>query len=526
VTTDTGTIADTAPPSPLRRLEVAPAAQGVAYVAAALSVGTLVLLLAPSVPFVAVSPAADVALNTTAVLVVGAVAALAWTRYTQRGRWSDLLEAAGFLVPAVVGVLALLALMTGVDSRVGLRLDQPGSAPPYVWMLGRSTAGVALILAAFLAGRTAGISIRTAVLVGVLPAFVVALLAMGIVAVQDSLPPVIGDAGFEQLRSNPVVFSVLPGMTPLGVLLQLAVAGVFLFAAALYTGPTPNAATRLGARPYLAIALVFAAFGHVHAAIYPGTYAGLITTGDILRLTFYVFLLVGLQREAAADMRAVRAANRELERLGAGEAARAAADERARLAREVHDGLVQDLWFAKLKIGLLLERAKLAPAERQLVDDAASALETGLTDARQAVMTLRTTNDGRSLEDVLTDYVEEFAERTGLQAEFVAQGRLPILAIPIQAQLLRMAQEALNNVAKHADATVVKVVASAVEGGYRLSVSDNGRGFEPKATGGDGFGLRTMRERARSMGAELTIESEPRNGTTMSVTMPATPGPR
>lgn len=122
------------------------------------------------------------------------------------------------------------------------------------------------------------------------------------------LPDLISPEGLARLQADPVVPSELPGVTLLGAGLQL----------------------------------IFAAFNQLHSAIYPGTYASLVTTADVLRLVFYAILLLGVQTETRADLRALRQANRELETLPEAEAVRAALEEGTRLAREIHDGLVQD----------------------------------------------------------------------------------------------------------------------------------------------------------------------------------------
>ena len=87
-----------------------------------------------------------------------------------------------------------------------------------------------------------------------------------------------------------------------------------------------------------------------------------------------------------------------------------------------------------------------------------------------------------------------------------------------QAELLRIVQEAMTNVRKHADATVVRVDV-ATNGELRLTVTDNGRGFRPENVS-SGFGLESMRQRAAVIGAVLTVTSEPQNGTRVELSMP------
>ena len=143
----------------------------------------------------------------------------------------------------------------------------------------------------------------------------------------------------------------LPSPMPLGTAIALLGAALFLWAALL--------SRRLYRRDgsigdaYLAVGLVVAAFAQVANAAYPGTYTGIVTSGDALGLAFDVILLLGIQAEAGALMARVRLANEDLARLHGVEVERAALEERSRLSRELHDGLAQDLWLAKLKAGRL-----------------------------------------------------------------------------------------------------------------------------------------------------------------------------
>jgi signal transduction histidine kinase len=87
--------------------------------------------------------------------------------------------------------------------------------------------------------------------------------------------------------------------------------------------------------------------------------------------------------------------------------------------------------------------------------------------------------------------------------------------------VLRIVQEALNNVRRHADATLVRVSVERPDGRVRVTVADNGKGFDPASVGDDRYGLRGMRERAEMVGAELVIDSRPADGTRIVVDLPA-----
>jgi signal transduction histidine kinase len=127
---------------------------------------------------------------------------------------------------------------------------------------------------------------------------------------------------------------------------------------------------------------------------------------------------------------------------------------------------------------------------------------------------------------VLRSYVEDFADRFGLRAEFQAEGTLQRLPPRTEAELLRIVQEALNNVRRHADATRVRVRTERSGPISRVSVTDNGRGFDPSNVPDGRYGLRGMRERAELVGASLDIRSRDRDGTRITVEVSSEEAPR
>ena len=236
----------------------------------------------------------------------------------------------------------------------------------------------------------------------------------------------------------------------------------------------PPGPSRRGCAPGLA--LIVAAFGQVHFAIHPGTYGTLITTGDLLRVAFYGLMLVALAVESREDLRALRRANEELVHLREADLARATAEERARLAREIHDGMSQELWYAKLKQGRLLLRDRAWREEaRRLASEVATAIESarprhdrrswpcarpkGRASPRSSSATWRISRTG-----------------SGSPAD-CAPTRLRSSSPGAQAELLRIVQEALNNVRKHADADPGPRRDVSRNAGLRVTIADNGRGF-------------------------------------------------
>ena len=150
-----------------------------------------------------------------------------------------------------------------------------------------------------------------------------------------------------------------------------------------------------------------------------------------------------------------------------------------------------------------------------------SAIDGGLAEAQQAVTALRVAGEPVGpLWEVIERYVDDFADRFGLRAEVTCPKGGSGLAPRAEAELLRIAQEALNNVHRHADATVVRVHARVEDGHLELLVGDNGCGFDPESVGERAYGIASMKERTELIGGELHIDSRPQDGTRIRVRVP------
>lgn len=485
--------------------------------ALALAVGTLLVVILPQLSLVLVDQRLDLVINTAATLAAISVAALAWTRYREGGQLSALYQASAFAVLALHNGLWMAAMLLHFDRQVGISLAAPGELPIYVQGVSRLLAA-GLLTAGAMSATPGWLRERSAGTVLLLPMTLVLLVAVLGFVFADGLPPLLGPQALAALQEGNALHAKLPGPGLALLLLDTAIGGLSVTAALLYLrSARRGAAVSSG---YLAIGLVIAAFSQLHLAIHPGTYASLVTTGDTLRIAFYAILLIGLGVEQRADIRAVRQANGELRRLRDAELATAALEERARLAREIHDGLAQDLWYAKLKQGRLIRLGSKTGEGDQLAGEVATAIDSALAEARQAVMAMRPQLDGSSFSAVVGRYVEDFGDRFGLRAEFELEGQAPHLTARAQAELLRILQEALNNVRKHADATVVRVRVSSDAKTATLAVTDNGGGFEPTEVDDGRYGLQSMRERAELIGGRLAVESHPQDGTRVRVDVP------
>lgn len=234
-----------------------------------------------------------------------------------------------------------------------------------------------------------------------------------------------------------------------------------------------------------------------------------------------------LAAELAAERDAMAALAAENARLAAENAVAATLAERNRIARELHDTIAQ---------GLTATAMQLEAAERAFARDPARsrarlarahelARET-LAEVRRSVWALAAPEvEGPALGAALAALAERFGERTGVAAAYSHEGPPLDLGSERAAQLLRIAQEALQNVERHAAARRVELgTRRGPDGAVALWVRDDGRGFDPAApqarADGGGFGLHSLRERARLAGAELLIDSAPGAGTTVAVSIP------
>lgn len=201
-------------------------------------------------------------------------------------------------------------------------------------------------------------------------------------------------------------------------------------------------------------------------------------------------------------------------------------EERNRMAREIHDTLAQGF----TGIVLQLEAAEQALGEdlgamQQHLDRARSLARDSLGEARRSVWGLRPAAlEQLPLVEALTQEAQRFAAASGVKTGFNIFGESCRLPEDVEAALLRICQESLTNVRKHAQASEVDVNLNFEESAVRLSIRDNGVGFDPQALPEGGFGLIGMRERARLLGGEFAVQSERGKGMLIQATIPIRKG--
>jgi signal transduction histidine kinase len=307
-----------------------------------------------------------------------------------------------------------------------------------------------------------------------------------------------------------------------------------------------NGALRWGAAAAVAVCFAWGQSGGFHrpTAATVGIWAVLACVDLVL---VGVFTLLGVkseeQNQARKGMIAELAqANQRLEEMVAENTGlqaqlltqareAGAGDERQRMAREIHDTLAQGLTGIITQLEAAQQTASDAERERR-IGNAKRLARDSLAEARRSVQALRPQAlENSRLPDALAEETARWSATSGVPAEIETTGDPRALHPEVEVTLLRVAQEALANVAKHASASRAGVTLSYMEDVVTLDVRDDGAGFDPStpadaATGNGnghagGFGLIAMRQRVRMLAGQLEIESEPGAGTAVSASLPA-----
>jgi NarL family two-component system sensor histidine kinase YdfH len=198
--------------------------------------------------------------------------------------------------------------------------------------------------------------------------------------------------------------------------------------------------------------------------------------------------------------------------------------ERQRMAQELHDTLAQGVAGLILQLEAADSHLESGNASRaqETVQRAMALARTTLREARRAIQALRPAElEGETLIDALGRAVDEFSATTGTRAVFQVDADTPEVPADVAPDVLRIVQESLTNVARHAQARHVRVRFAACEGKLRLTVQDDGIGFdlEKAVERSVRYGLRGMAERASEIGGDLHVESAPGKGTTIVLEM-------
>ena len=447
--------------------------------AVAAGVFTDIIMTVHSVQFAYRSIAVHAMLEVTACLIAFVTTVLLWGRLKYRRGLDDL------LLFVAIGFLSVTSLLFAVLPAAIWREPHPFSTWTTLIASGLSAAVLAV------AAHVRSVRIRNYEHAGriAVVAMTVALFVIGSVAgaFVDELP-----VGIDPARSPVNVPGPISGNWAIAGV-QLTIAVLFMIAAIGFTRRAEATGDELFL--WLGAGAVFAAFARANYVVFPSLYSEWVYTGDILRFGWNVLLFVGALREIRVYQRAFAEARVH--------------EERRRIARDLHDGLAQELAFIANKTR---ELAAVRPSTPLL--QVASAAQRGLDESRRAIQTLAT-NDDEPFEVALVQTVEEVATRLGTRVEVEAEAA-PDMTADQREQLLRIVREAVTNAGRHAQADLVRVQFR--NGGpLFLRVEDDGVGFDPSETDAKGFGLVTMQERASALGAELRVDSTVGRGTAVEV---------
>jgi two-component system, NarL family, sensor histidine kinase DegS len=242
----------------------------------------------------------------------------------------------------------------------------------------------------------------------------------------------------------------------------------------------------------------------------------------------FMWQMIEARIRASAEIERTLTRYQSLFRLYVKEEAESAVDEeRTRIACEIHDGLVQTLVGVNFKMERCHELVSEHPLKcSDLLKQTTNQLKHAIQEARQVVYNLRPGQyDQLALIPALSNYLKSYEQQYRVQTEFETSGKEPPLDPKTKVFVFRMVQEALNNVAKHAKATNVRVAVLLGKDRLDAVVSDNGVGFDVQAESQnpekwDHFGVRGMMERARMLGGTVEWQSKTGKGTTVNFHVP------
>ncbi|MEI7054371.1 sensor histidine kinase [Nocardioides sp. CCNWLW239] len=210
----------------------------------------------------------------------------------------------------------------------------------------------------------------------------------------------------------------------------------------------------------------------------------------------------------------LREAQDQLQRL-------AVTQERNRLSRDLHDSVKQRVFALSMQLGTAKVLLDQEPERaREAIDHAERLARQAGSELNLVIQELRPVDlEDRGLPEALRGYARDWSGQSGIRAEVTVIGDMPEMP-EVEYALLRIAQEAMANTARHSRATSVRLELRADADAVALSIVDDGTGFEPHRSGG-GIGLASMRERAEALGGELILDSAPGGGASVTVRMGA-----
>jgi signal transduction histidine kinase len=454
----------------------APRALAAIFLASAAA--TSIVALWPALHVAYRRPALHVALETAASIVALIAAYLLVGRFQRLRRLDDL------LLSRALTVLGLNNAAFGAIPEI--LTDTPSQSVSWAAAFGHLLGVVTLAAAAFAPGRR--VPRRQLDLTLLLP--IALLIGGGLVlgvlgphlpdAVEGPAAP--ESAGRPRLAGHPA-------------LLALQVVSTALYALAAVGFARRFGRDRDELMLWLSAAAIAGAFSRMNYFLYPSIYSEWVYTGDAFRLLFYATITIAALREIHSYWHAFADAAR--------------LEERRRLARDLHDGLAQELAFVGRNVQRL-DRGDDDPIVRRIKSGAGRAL----AESRRAIAALTEPLD-RPLHDAIEEAAHDVAAREGTHV-VVQVSRAGDVPPAVRDALVRITAEAVSNAARHSGANLVRVTLDAGDR-LRLRIIDGGEGFEPGSVRRDAFGLISMRERTEAIGGSFRVTSAPGEGTEVEV---------
>jgi signal transduction histidine kinase len=317
-------------------------------------------------------------------------------------------------------------------------------------------------------------------------------------------------------RKNPSTYIVLGGDALVALAILLLTGGLDSPYLLYSLAPVMSAALLFPERLALLVATIFSAsltIAHLTPAWWDSGYTGLFEQNYLLWLVLYVsagFVISTIVYRTNLNIRQLIESAAVLQ-------------ERRQIRREIHDGLGQTLTYLSLKaesIGAHIDKGRMAEAQAASQEVNALAMEL-YQEVRESINQLNI--EPFPLPTILEGYVAEFTQRTGIAGKFEGPIEPPPLSPSVEFQLVRIVQEALTNVRKHANATRAWVALQRTSGKVEVSIRDNGEGFNDSTSidaGVSHHGMKNIQERAEALGGTLSITTTPGQGTIIRVGVP------
>ena len=438
---------------------------------ALLTAGTCLFAISESLQSAYEIPETRLILDTAVAVVAAIVAVLASVRFLVEGRTLDLLVGAGFLS------IALGTTAFGLVPVLGGEAVHPAAA----WALvGSRLLGVALIAVAPWSDSRLAERRRALAAVAIGVAAILTSAGLGLRTSQWTEAGALDVVGGRSVEAAAALLAGLWLVALVGFALRFRRYGRDLDS-------------------WLCLAATLALFAELHLLLTPVISSDLVLQGDFLRLIAYGTLLVGVWRAIAEA-----------------EFGRAVADERARVAREIHDGLAQYLFAITTQVSMLETGAPLDQVLPRLKKASTAAQQ----EARFAVLALSSAGGSARFDSALRRYVDVLTADGVLDVELEVDRQVR-LAPDEQIEVFRIVQEGLGNARRHAGARHVEVTISQNAGRRVVSVRDDGVGFDEESAPA-GLGIANMKLRAEAIEGELSLRSSPGRGTAIEVVLRAT----